>query len=288
MARREQTTTKHPDVAASQDDLAILEGRKDAVQKEILVLAENKKQLEADFKTSTEKLDHDLKEKREAHMGELAELSDSIRDTRVVLKKLEADKKTHADELIHLDEKRGAIVKDINTFHGKRSALVNEIGTLETRIKELGHIRDTLRTDIKTLETSKTDLEKKVHELTEKIRIDGEAHDRIIAHKQLMEGDHAKLVVSKNDTQNELDALNHTIKEKIDELAGLKASIIEVQKEVSDHKQVITAADVEISTRNANAARLEAHVSAKLTELKELEQHFTTEHLARVGYKKTE
>src|ERR1035437_8133820 len=62
--RRIQSTAQDPDVEDSRAELEHLEGKKNTAQTDVLAIASNKKQLEADFEEAKQRLDTQIEAKK--------------------------------------------------------------------------------------------------------------------------------------------------------------------------------------------------------------------------------
>ena len=192
------------------------------------------------------------------------------------------------EETTRLEAVRESVKKDIADLHDQKVKETEEISRLKAVEQKLRESVTGLTHDVVDLQEKIAPLEKELPALGAKIKsatenlnsIVGrtanqkEAHDTFVAHKAKLEADVAQL--------------SKELENKTKQKANLDIELIDTQKKIAEHKQQMTDRETEANTRAGNAARLELHVNEKLAHLKELESHFTTEHLARTGYKKTD
>lgn len=288
MAHRERRTATNQTVEASQAELAVIEGAKNTAQDAVLSIAANKKQLEADFETAKKKMDEELTLKREQATAEIRKLDETI-----AAKKAEVNAATQVativiEETKQLETTRDIVQKQLTESNEKLSAANTEVSRLAVLQHNLNDSVKDIRGDYKDAETKLIGVNKELSEVTAKVTELAGSHDRLLSSVTVYKSDISKFEEITKSYSVAHKKLDSEIQTKIAQKATLDTEVIEVQKQVSQHKQDMAARDAESTTRAGNAARLEQHVDAKLKHLKELEKAFTTEHLARGGYKATE
>lgn len=288
MARRDQPTPQDPAVEESHAELSILEGNKNAVQTETLSIADNKKRLEVDYGDRKRQIEDELTlKRREADLEKEA------------LEKQNLNLKTEGQSVAQENQK----VRAENAGYSAAAVIIKDSIARDEKTKEA------LTTSVKALtvsknelQTSVNDLTPKVAELTKKVELltadvtslekrKKDAIDGHVAKAAALEAvtkSHDTLVMKRDEKQTEVNELDKTIAEKREELAKATSSVAEAELQVAAHRKEMFEKDKDSSERAARAARLEQHVQGKLEDLKEIEKQFTTEHLARFGYKKTQ
>lgn len=173
----------------------------------------------------------------------------------------------------------------IQDLLAKDKAEVTRLGILKHNLEE--GIKD-YRTDLRELNEKIEPLKKELEIVTSGLSAANKTNANLVSDilKRQQEHDHIAGIVK--DLEITADSLTKEISGKKESLSVANAELIEVQKKVAEHKQAMATLDTESSTKAGNAARLEQHVDKKLVHLKEIEKQFTTEHLARFGYQKTE
>lgn len=288
MAHRDRRTAKDPDVEASQVELAAIAAEKETKQGEVLAIAQNKKELEQAFEESKVKLDAELTAKRESSAIEIAAL-----DKIIAAKKVEAE--VLEKENVNMRSFNGALKTEGESLRSYLARKREELSTITTAIDTHTQTGKKILTDIKTCkdelealvknkeaaELGCKNIEQKLKELhlSHSAKSD-ELSSATTEFKQLLEH---KAIASAGLRDIELK-----ISDKKDVLSVLNQEEISIQKKISEQKEFIAKQDADSTLRMGNAARLEQHVDKKLSDLKAVEAHFTTEHLARIGYKKTD
>lgn len=287
MRDRRQRTAVNPTVEASQAELAVIEAAKNTSQGEVLSLAANKKQLEADFEVAKQKLDAELALKREQFNVEILLLEGSLATKKAEIEIATKKSIEVTEETKQLETTRNTVQKQLTESNEKLSAANTEV----TRLMVLQHnLNDSIkdaRTDYKDAETKLVASNKDLADILVTVKSATENNATIVNNIFNNNDTYKKLLYAKQEVEETLSKLDKELQTKIDQKAALDADLIEVQKQVSQHKQDMATLDAESATRAGNASRLEVHVDGKLKHLKALEKEYTTEHLARGGYTKT-
>lgn len=288
MARRDLPTSEDKDVEASQAELAVLEGKKNQTQEETLAVAKNKQELEDAFAAAKKQLDEELQAKRATHAKALDDMEQKHRNIEMALSTIESVHTMTKEETARLEAACNGAKEEllgIQDLLAKDKAEVTRLGILKHNLEE--GIKD-YRTDLRELNEKIEPLKKEHADLLITWRSTSESNAALTGNMLRSQEVLNKIKEEAEGLTTTLVALGKRIDEKKELLFAANGELIDVQKKVSDHKQAMAALDAEISTKAGNAARLEQHVDKKLTHLKEIEKQFTTEHLARFGYKKTE
>lgn len=288
MGRREQTTPLDPETeeARAQEAVDLLEGHKNTLQSEITALAENKKQFEADFADSKQKMESELVLAREEINAEKLRINGSNETFKRENKELKIQneilKEAYTANTARLDGVEFIIQNDkkvkeqlesdiqslkntIESDSRKSKGLISEISLLEDRVGVL--IRQT------------DEYEKRIAESSENLKKTQEHHAKSTLSLKEISSD-------KSEIETELAQLKSEIEIARTKISAVNDELFRAQGELASVKSEKQKLDTDTATKAGNLARLEARVEEKMIQLKEAETHFTTEHLARVGYQK--
>ena len=288
MSRRNITISKHPDLKASEEELAVLEAAKNTSQGEVLSIAANKKQLEEDFEAAKKRLDEELTLKRAAHAKEMDEMEQKHRNMEMAVITMESVQAMMKEQTATREQVRDSVKKDIADLHDEKVKEKAEVTRLQILVHNLGDSIKDARTDYKELEEKIAPLQKELSILQGKIKDSTEKYSDLSDSVAAYHSEINELDTRKRKDTSILEQLSKEISDKTKQKVDLDIELVDAQKKLSEVKQQAAAVEADANTRAGNAARLEVHVDGKLEHLKELESHFTVEHLARGGYKKTE
>lgn len=288
MGERRQTISQTPDVEASQAEFAALESEKRKVQEETLAIAKNKQELEAAFKESAAKLDEELHIKRTAHAQALDDMEQKHRNVEAALTMISEVQGLAMTQTKKFEAERDDIKKEVAELNGSVAGSKAEVNRLVLLKHNLNESIADARTDYKDITSKITFKAAELNGLEAKLSALKNAHAEFMPQVTAEVNAHKALVEEVAGLQTTLRALEIKIEDKQKELSSVNGELMDVQKQVSGHKQSMAEREAEATTKAGNASRLELHVDKKLNHLKELEKQFTTEHLARVGYQKTE
>lgn len=287
MARREQTTTQHPAVEAAHTDLASLEGQKNTVQAEILDSAENKKRLETDYEDRKREIEDDLAIRRREGDIEREKLENQNIPLKAENNRLEQSNSELKKEVATLGTTASSLTEQIGRKEIEREKLISSVGelvntkiALQKEVNEITPEADALQSKVSLLTKDATELEAKKQTLTHEVTALETKHDSVSK-------SHIVVTTARNEAQKELTDLEKKISAAKELLATTQNDFIEVERKSGEIVVEAAGKLKEANERLGNAHKLELHVDEKLSHLKELESHFTTEHLARFGYKKT-
>lgn len=287
MGRRDiRTTTQDPDVEKSRAELESIEGRKASAQAETLAVAENKKRLESDLGKSKETLEAEIEAKR-------TELADAEKTHQIRMTQITSEEQVALRARDRAVEAKDQAEKDNQTAQatlaetkGKNDTLALNVVALvkeEKRLKDsIGH----LSPQVRILEKKLDKLTSELSDINKKIAAAQTEHSASIPAYEEEKRVHAELLANKNVKIAEVNAAANELAEVKKKISDANQELTEVQKKRAEHETAMQKREEEINTRNANASRLEQHVDEKLETLKKLEDKFSTEHLARVGYQK--
>jgi chromosome segregation ATPase len=283
--RRIQSTAQDPDVEESRAELEHLEGKKNTAQVDVLAIAANKKQLEADFEEVKQRLDAQIEAKKEElesitnasakYLHEIASfkrIADSARD-KAIAEREQAEK---VFEIVKASVAGQTVKKE----------------SLDEVIKSLTSIEHRLRSSIahlapqeRTFEVKKVKLFKEVVDLEDKIATLMASHGQVHSAHNEEKRAHESMVASKEVVQKEIADLKESLASQSRLLSAGGNELVDIQKKRAEHEAEMQKRESAANARMKNAAMLEQAVNVKLEKLKEAEAEFTTSHLARMGYK---
>lgn len=286
MAHRKAPTTQDPDVEESRGELAQLESKKETVQKETLAIAENKRQLKQD-------LEDDKRVQDEAHAlrkadleRELQRITDDIEAAKQHKENAERDADTAVATRITEENSLTLTKKEHSTLSDSKESLKNETQQLEdkktsstTRVASLEESIRKLTLQEADISLAVSKLEEKESNLTSNISTLQSGHETLIDSHIALKADHLK-------ASNSLSDINKDIDTKTQELAAVNDRLQRAKRELLECTQKSDADSARIKSEMGNLALLEQRVEEKHAQLIEAENHFTVEHLARLGYKK--
>lgn len=287
MSRRDSSTLQTPEIEASHLELSVIEGRKNTVLNETLSIAENKKQLEKDIVDSRERLEKEYEDKKKGIEADLLKLETRQKKAEVDTKQAEDSARLSGDKVDEMRKEIEALVPVVWGLQQQKDSLSIEIVSLTKEIKEG-------KSFLETLTSSVTELDKKGASLSETIL-------GLEKRKTDLETKHVEIINNRNETSDSVNSLRverkaledkiaeilSLIAEKRGELSTINEEINKVTGQVAEHKLAMQKRENEANERLKKATDLELFVNDKLERLKELESHFTSEHVARHGYKKT-
>lgn len=284
--RRNQHTAQHPDVEEVRVERDIIEGQKNTLQTEILGMATNKKELEISFENAKKRLGDEFEKKKHVLDQEILAIEAKRDQANAEKDKAEKEAETATQETERIvsemktcRESLSSIVDSKEKLQNSCKDLTKEKSHLEARIHELSPI-------VKELENRERNLVKDIAVLQQKkISLTTEISEStlLISGNQI---EHKKVTDQKHQASVLLDETNKKIEQAELRLSTVHNELVDVQKEISEQKQGIQKRESDINDRMGNLARLEVTIDKKRDELKEIEDHFTTEHLGRMGYRK--
>lgn len=286
MAGRHKQTSQDPDVEASQAELAALENRKSKTQEELLALFDEKKKFVADFEDLKKKTIEEMAAKRAVNAKSIDDMEQKHRNIEMALTTIESVQKMTIEESVKLEAHRDALKKEVGELTETR---VKE----EKELKRLGEEQATLKETIKTTHSDLKDLHFKLEPVKRDITDLQAKKEALISHNEGAEVKHKNFEIVKTSLENEIKAkteefnsLTDAIKDRKGALVNVQADLAEVEKKAADHKVYIDKTTIDINNRLEAAGRLEQLVDGKRDHLKQLEALFSTERLAKYGYKK--
>lgn len=286
--RRDQPTPQDPDVEASRAELDALEGHKAKAQAGVLTLAENKNRLESDYDERKREIEDELLVSRREADIEKEHLHDEVSAILSAKEKLEHRGSELRNENAALGEANGKLREDVRQSEMKKGEVFGIVAELQKQERELRalvtalepqvdgltHRKQTLERDITRLEISKVNTTRDLAEVRDE---DNRAR---IDH-------HAWLTTRKNERETIMKELSE-MRAEVEKLITLRDEVRALEAKAEKINADCDERESGANERMANATKLEQHVQEKLESLKALESQFTTEHLARFGYRKTE
>lgn len=285
------TQSPHPDVEVVQAEVAVLEGQKKTLQNETLGIAADKKRLIEEGEAAKARIEEEVARKHREGGAELETLDNEIARMRLEKEKLEKTieeakvlASTHPRIVMAHTDAREALEKTEKDLASKRTELAALLGTE----KELGRTVAGHQSLISSIEKDTEALDSKVSEATVALAQKNIERTELETLLGDLRATCAHLEKEKGLKTQELDRHLSGINERLGARLTLENDIAALEKRMAEKEGAIKEQDAALSERMGAAARLETHVNDKLVHLKELENRFTTEHLARMGYQKTE
>lgn len=286
MALRTQTqTTTTPDVEDSRAQLEFLEGQKKSTQDEMLGVAADKQRLESERSEIIKRLDAEILQKQK----ELKDIESAHQKVLAVHTKEKYDAELGSDtarkECTVIEQERDALKKEINALLAVKTGHSSSLAALRKQQSDVQYSVDLLKNEerqhkdrIEVLRRQRSSEEKLLAETEEK-------HANAKSAFNFEKDAHQSLTAGKAEKEKEIIRLTEVRSERQAEIRVFEATLGELEKQKTDRVAEVAEQDRSSNERLRNATLLEQKVDAKLAQLKEFESHFTTEHLARVGYK---
>lgn len=286
MTRRNPTTILDSDTEEARIELERIEGHKNAMQTEVLGIAQNKKELVTSFEDAKVRLNSEFEQKKSSFNSEIKMLEDRINVLKVEKSKAEKvgeQANTESQKMLVIKENIKTDIAKLTTEqqqnNSNKVSLVKSINELESQLKQL-------KSDFDNFSNIKSDLVKEIKEKTdEKSKL---AKD-ILESEGLVSkytSDINVLVEQHKHALSDSDSSKKSLEEIQPKLSVANAELLDTQKKKVELEQKMQERENDVNKRMGDLTRLEVVVDGKMVQLKELEQHFTTEHLARGGYKK--
>ena len=283
--RRIQSTPQDPDVEESRAELEHLEGKKNTAQTDVLAIAENKKQLEADFEESKKRLDTQITEKKEEFQRVTNSFSKLVLITTASQKEAELARDKAIEERKHAEKDLETIRMDVASSTGKKESvdeLVKSLTSIEQRLRSsIAHLAPQER----TLEVRKAKLSHEVADLEKKVAELIDSYSRTHATHVSEQHAHEELKASRGTVESDLNGAKDRLAQIKEEITTSESALTDVQKKRAEHEAEMQKRESAANERMANATHLEQRINVKLEQLKDAEKEFTVEHLARIGYK---
>ncbi len=288
MGRRNNSEPQDPKVEEASTELESIVGQKKSVEAEITSTVTNKKRLEQEYEDRKREIEDDLAIRKREVEKEKANLDNQNLFLRDENKKLEQSKqilqKEHDTFVIiikTISEQSERDKKALEIISSDVARLTKEKNELQQSINNFTPQVVALESKIAVLQIEYDKLEKAKKETTT-------IHTTLSTELVEIKKSHSSLTASKDIKQKEINDLDVQIKDTKDKLIIAQSELAEIVNLIQSKKEDLDKRETDLNTRMGNAQRLEVHVSEKLDHLKEIEKQFTNEHLARVGYKKTE
>lgn len=284
--RRTNQQAVDPDVEQSAAELARLQGEQSTVQTATEAIAGNKKKLEEDFAEASKRLAEELAAKRD-------EASRLIKVYRQQIEQMATDRDNATIEAQKARDSADTERKALADVRAQASILAQDASRLREDIKglitdkeALSKENKSLTLNVKALEDERKDLGGKITDL--KWTLNGTNSTLAVRNGDLerAKNEHEALDSSKTDKVDAVNALSRQINDKKTAITKAQEDLIALQKQAADQTAAMQKEKEERDQQVGNAARLEQRVDQKLNQLREAEKEFTTEHLARIGYKK--
>ena len=283
--RRVQSTTQDPDVEESRVELEHLESKKNTAQTDVLAIAANKKQLETDFEEAKQRLDTQIEAKKvELRKAEV----DTVKFSQVVAaskKEAELARDRAIEEHKQADKELDIVRAAVAEQKGKKEALdevIKSLTSIEQRLRSsIAHLAPQER----TLEVRKVKLFKEVVDLEKKVGGLMASHaekQAVYAEKQ---HEHEALIAVKESTKKEIAQMSESLASQSRLLSTGGNELMDIQKKRAEHETAMQERESAANERMANATHLEQRINVKLEQLKQIEQKFAVDSLARTGYK---
>lgn len=286
--RRDQPTPQDPDVEASRAELDALEGNKVNAQAEVLGIAENKKRLESDYEERKREIEDELLVARREADIEKKHLHDEEIVLRTQHDQLRLKSSVLRSENAAFAETNTKLVETVQQNQAKKEETLGIIAELQSHERELRASVTTLEPQVNGLTQSGNDLQRDITRLEiSKVNSNRELIDVRDENNKSRIDHHAWLTTCKSEREALATELSG-MKSEVERLIPLRDEARMLQTKAEKINADCNVRETSANERMANATKLEQHVQEKLESLKALESQFTTEHLARFGYRKTE
>lgn len=283
--RRPQIILQDQDTEVVRAEKDSIEGHKNTLQAEVLVIAENKKKLEAQFKESKKQLEEEfIAKKNELDSGFIL-LQKRNQTAKNELEKSENDS-------MHAMNRTAQLIKEKNS-------LAEEVTLYITK-------KDSTKKEYLIAEGEKISLKREIALLTPQLeKINGQISESNLALKKILSDKESQLlevsILEKktSDLKNELKHIENSLvenskkitisgREKID--AESKLSIIKNELEIAEKNLEQVRANAKsqsesIGEKMESLVRLQSYVDDRLQLFKEAKALFSTEQLVRMGIK---
>lgn len=285
MRRENPQLAEDQEIVDSREALEEIEGKKSIANAEVLLIADNKKRVEAEAQKRLEGLDQEIeakqKESREASERHRQLLATNIAEIEQIHKDRDAaqgnaiDARRETTELdaanIEKRQEKEALTASVMTLTAQESAIKSSIKTLELSLEHDKERSVTVKAELAVAEI--------------KLATTNADHARVVPEYEAEKTVHESLKAIRDGRTAENTRLDGEILEKAKKRDALTTELATIERHKIEIETIAIARDAESNVRMSNATKLEQKVDAKLMQLKEFESHFTTEHLARVGYK---
>lgn len=287
MGRRNETT-KDTETEVASSELEHIENTKHTVQSEVLTIADQKKRLEESYGERKREIEDDLaisKRQAEQEKESLSGQNVTLKNENTKLEQANIELRAKNSNLV---SERDVLVKDIERSKVELEKLKSGIVPLVEEKKELQKSINDLSPKLAVMQERYSILNRDVIDLEKRKKMIIDDHAVNIAGLKKVTDSHNALVIARDSKQKEVDDIDALLKDKKEALDKSKIEVSDFERIIIHFKQEMDKKTEETNTKMKNAANLEIHVDEKLTHLKEIEKQFTNEHLARMGYKKTE
>jgi chromosome segregation ATPase len=282
--RRIQSTQQDPDVEESRAELEHLEGKKNMAQTDVLAIAANKKQLETDFEEAKQRLDTQIKAKRE----ELKKAEvDTVKFSQVVAtskKEAELARDKAIEDRKQADKDLEVVKTAVASQTGKKESLDNLITSLTSIEQRLRSSIAHLAPQERTLEVRKVKLAQEVTDLEKKVSGLIASHAETQAVYTEKQREHEALIVVKESIKKEIAQMSESLASQSRLLSMGGNELMDIQKKRAEHETAMQQRESAANERMANATRLEQRIDFKIA--KAIHDGYlkgTTESLASKG-----
>lgn len=284
--RRQSQTPESPDLQAERLTRDEITSDLSRLHAQIVTAHASKKILTEEFEKEKERIEGDLAAIKRNFVEEASKIDENIEKKRQANTVMNVRNET-------LRKENDNMIADNKRLTDQKSALSDEISANRSFVDGLKRDQNRIRSEIE--QDKKDAIEASESKKTMRSHIDVMVTTKNIKQAELDEIDlkkesairqHAEASVGRDsihadltESRAALDRVNGELSQAHESLLATKAEELAI-KQARDEKEANTTERMRI------AAILETKVDNKLKNLKEIEDHFTTEHLARLGYSK--
>lgn len=282
--------TQDPDLEAVRLEREHEEGQRDVAQNESISLGERNKQLEASYESRKRDIEDDLAIKRREAEIEKQKIADETLESRNEKATLESGNAVLRGEKATLIATNDTLVEQNYKEEARKERLTTDNTTFANELADIKKQLETLLPELTQVQKSIAEGRGELANVTERKQKASDEHDEFI--KKSSE-EVSKKTKDYNDLcdvhvvkTKQIVSLDTQLADKTAQLNTATQKLSEVQTSADTIHVAADKRDKESNERLGNASRLEKLVDAKREQLMEIEKAFTTEHLARIGYKK--
>jgi chromosome segregation ATPase len=181
---------------------------------------------------------------------------------------------------VNAQQKLGILLNGIDDAQAELSRIQDVVSTERTTHKTLFEEIALLRVQLSSIKVDIVDSKKQLsidqatlRKCLDSIDLTTQDLSDLKTYVQLQKSDVVTLLEGKNKILTDIEVA--------------KKTLVDLSNQASLAEEVIKARDADSTARAGRAAELEKHVDEKLVDLQTIEAKYTSEHLARFGYKKT-
>ena len=276
------TTPLDPESQEAKDALGVVLSDKDNAEKEVLSLAQTKKNLLKNIEDLKVNLEEESKTKKAELEGEITKLKTTISDLEKNKTQAENSLKTVSDENDKLLSENKSITQTNTTLKLEKQNLESVVSTLKTEFSGLKTNKDDLSSELIQSTNKLQDLNIQISSaLRQKLSIETTIKEKAIALESLINALSVR-EDAKSKTEKEHSDIVSQITEKSASLTDLNKKLLDIQKEISDLEVKKVSTEAGIAEKMKNLSLLEERVDGKIELMKRYKEKFSTDELAKM------